>query len=60
MTLIELHTRSGGLWINPEYIARLEPAGPGSAVYIGADSSLVLVKEKPEEIIQLIKSAQNQ
>lgn len=60
MTLIELHSESGSLWVNPEYISSFTAAGPGSALFMANDSGPVLVKEKPEEILQLIRSALNQ
>lgn len=57
MVLIELHSGSGKLWINPEYISSFTSAGSGSAVFIANDHTPALVKEKPEDILQLIKSA---
>lgn len=57
MVLIELHSGSGSLWINPEYMSSLTAEGIGSAVFMANDNVPVLVKEKPEEILTLIQSA---
>lgn len=57
MVLIELHSGSGKLWINPEYISSFTEAGRGSALFMANDHTPVLVKEKPEDLLQLIQSA---
>ena len=57
MVLIELHSGSGSLWVNPEYISSFTSAGKGSALFMANDHVPVIVKEKPEEILTLIQSA---
>lgn len=58
MVLIELHTRNGKIWINPNYISSMcEGVYSGTNVFMANDATPVQVNETPEEIFTLIQSA---
>lgn len=54
---IELSTRYGGpRYINPEFIATIEPIQSGTRVFIGSGDRFLLVTESPETILSKIQS----
>lgn len=54
-TLINLITKKGEVvWVNPNYIATMTylEDGTGAAVFIANDTTPLLVREMPEDIIR--------
>lgn len=59
MALIKLQGLYAPVWVNPTYIASIAIGAYGSDVFMANDAVPILVKEKPEDILQKIQKYEN-